>query len=67
MGSTDWTTGATEWDVYAQNTWSYAGAHSSSCIVTPKNVTFQVDMNNVTASFTNVYVSGTVNNWSGNC
>jgi len=66
MGSTDWTTGATEWDVYAQNTWSYAGAHSSSCIVTPKNVTFQVDMNNVTASFTNVYVSGTVNNWSGN-
>ncbi len=66
MGSTDWTTGATEWDVYAQNTWSYAGAHSSSCIVTPKNVTFQVDMTNVTASFTNVYVSGTVNNWSGN-
>ena len=66
MGSTDWTTGATEWDVYAQNTWSYAGAHSSNCIVTPKNVTFQVDMNNVTASYTNVYVSGTVNNWSGN-
>ena len=33
---------------------------------TPKNVTFQVDMNNVTASFTNIYVSGTVNNWSGN-
>lgn len=66
MGSTDWTTGATEWDVYSQNTWSYAGAHSSSCIVTPKNVTFQVDMSNVTSSFTNVYVSGTVNNWSGN-
>lgn len=66
MGSTDWTTGATEWDVYAQNTWSYADAHSSNCIVTPKNVTFQVDMNNVTASYTNVYVSGTVNNWSGN-
>ena len=66
MGSTDWTTGATEWDVYAQNTWSYAGAHSSNCIVTPKNVTFQVDMNNVTASYTNVYVSGTVNGWSGN-
>jgi predicted extracellular nuclease len=66
MGSTDWTTGAAEWDVYAQNTWSYAGAHSSNCIVTPKNVTFQVDMNNVTASYTNVYVSGTVNGWSGN-
>ena len=66
MGSTDWTTGATEWDVYAQNTWTYAGAHSSNCIVTPKNVTFQVDMSYVTASFTNVYVSGTINNWSGN-
>ena len=65
-GSTDWTTGAGEWDVYASNTWTYSGAHSSNCIVTPKNVTFQVDMNNVTASFTNVYVSGTVNNWSGN-
>ena len=65
-GSTDWTTGALEWEVYAQNTWSYAGAHASTCIVTPVDVTFQVDMNNVTASYTNVYVSGTVNNWSGN-
>ena len=66
MGSTDWTTGAGEWDVYASNTWTYAGSNSSNCIVTPKNVTFQVDMSNVSASFTNVYVSGTVNNWSGN-
>ena len=66
MGSTDWTTGAGEWDVYASNTWSYVDAHSSSCIVTANDVTFQVDMNNVTASFTNVYVSGTVNGWSGN-
>ncbi|MDB2597189.1 lamin tail domain-containing protein [Schleiferiaceae bacterium] len=66
MGSTDWTTGAGEWDVYASNTWTYAGSNSSNCIVTPKNVTFQVDMNYVTASFTNVYVSGTINNWSGN-
>ena len=66
MGSTDWTTGAGEWDVYSSNTWTYAGSNSSNCIVTPKNVTFQVDMSNVSASFTNVYVSGTVNNWSGN-
>ena len=66
MGSTDWTTGAGEWDVYASDTWTYAGSNSSNCIVTPKNVTFQVDMSNVSASFTNVYVSGTVNNWSGN-
>ena len=66
MGSTDWTIGAGEWDVYASNTWTYSGAHSSNCVVTPNDVTFQVDMNNVTSSFTNVYVSGTVNNWSGN-
>jgi plastocyanin/DNA/RNA endonuclease YhcR with UshA esterase domain len=30
-GSTDWTVGSTEWDVYAQNTWTYIGSHSSSC------------------------------------
>ena len=66
MGSTDWTTGAAEWDVYAQNTWSYADAHASTCIITPVDVDFSVDMNNVTASYTNVYVSGTINNWSGN-
>ena len=66
-GSTNWTTGATEWNVYPQNTWTHAGSHTSSCIViTIPNVTFQVDMNNVTASYTNVYVSGTINGWSGN-
>ncbi len=30
-GSTDWTTGALEWDVYPQNTWSYIGSHTNSC------------------------------------
>ena len=65
MGSTDWTVGATEWDVYPKDTWTFAGSHSSNCIVTPKDVTFQVDMNNVTSAFTNVYVSGTLNGWSG--
>jgi len=30
-GSTNWTTGASEWDVYAQNTWSYVGSHTSNC------------------------------------
>ena len=66
-GSTNWTTGATQWDVYPQNTWTNAGSHTSSCIViTIPNVTFRVDMNNVTASYTNVYVSGTINGWSGN-
>ena len=35
MGSTNWTTGATEWDVYPQNTYSYFGAHTSNCIIIP--------------------------------
>jgi hypothetical protein len=30
-GQTDWTIGATEWDVYPKNTWSYLGSHSSDC------------------------------------
>ncbi len=28
---TNWTTGATEWDVYAMDTYSYLGSHTSSC------------------------------------
>jgi beta-glucanase (GH16 family) len=31
------------------------------------NVTFQLDMNNVTNSFTTPEVNGTFNNWCGNC
>ena len=31
------------------------------------NVTFQVDMNNVTSSFTTPEVNGTFNGWCGNC
>ena len=30
-GQTDWTIGATEWDVYPQNTWDYIGSHRSIC------------------------------------
>lgn len=32
-GQTDWSTGAGEWDVYAQNTFSYIGSHTSDCYV----------------------------------
>ena len=39
-GSTDWTTGAAEWDVYAQNTWTYMGAHTSNCIYVAPAPTF---------------------------
>lgn len=31
QGTTNWSVGATQWDVYAQNTWSYGGAHTSNC------------------------------------
>lgn len=33
---------------------------------TVQNITFQVDMTGLTGSFTNLYVSGQFNNWSGN-
>ncbi|MEL0296250.1 MAG: hypothetical protein VW971_08795, partial [Cryomorphaceae bacterium] len=43
-------------------------ATDTVCPTLPTNpdVTFSVDMNGVTSSFTNVYVSGTLNSWSGN-
>ena len=52
-GSTDWTTGATEWDVYAQNTWTYMGAHTSNCIYVAPAPTFDsvVAINTITGSF----------------
>ena len=37
-GQTDWTVGATEWNVHPQNTWTYAGTHSANCICQAPNV-----------------------------
>ena len=37
------------------------------CIYAPVNVTFQVDMNNYTGTFTTPELNGTFNNWCGNC
>ena len=31
MGQTDWTVGATEWNVYPSNTDTYLGGHNSNC------------------------------------
>ena len=59
-GSTNWTTGATEWDVYSQNTWTYIGSHSSSCIVTPYVVTFMVNTANITVGTNGLYLGGGV-------
>lgn len=33
MGTTNWDTLGTEWDVYPQNTFSYIGSHTSDCFV----------------------------------
>ncbi|MGD2003355.1 MAG: lamin tail domain-containing protein [Flavobacteriales bacterium] len=61
MGSTDWTTGAGEWDVYASNTWTYAGAHSSNCLVqTDFVVTFMVNTANITVGSNGLYLGGGV-------
>jgi len=35
-GINDWTVGATEWDVYAQNTTTYLGNHISNCVGGPQ-------------------------------
>ncbi len=40
-------------------------ASCSSCVTT-NDVTFKVNMNDYTGTFTTVYVSGTFNGWSGN-
>ena len=62
MGSTDWTTGATEWDVYSQNTWTYKGAHTSNCIATQTDfvVTFMVNTANITVGTNGLYLGGGV-------
>ena len=40
---------------------------NATCVPATVNVTFQVDMNQVTAGFTTPEVNGTWNNWCGNC
>ena len=55
-------------DPIATNYNSNAGYDDGSCSYNSNfNVTFQVDMNNVTASFTAPEVNGTFNGWCGNC
>ena len=61
-GSTNWTTGAMQWDVYAQNTWTYIGSHSGNC--TASNVfdtivvfdTTYVDVFDTIAVFDTIYI-----------
>ena len=55
-------------DPTATNYNSNAGYDDGSCSYNSNfNVTFQLDMNNVTSSFTAPEVNGTFNGWCGNC
>ncbi len=49
------------------NVASYDSAVFNMSCIQLKNVTFQVDMNQVTQSFTTPEVNGLWNNWCGNC
>ena len=65
-GSTDWATGATEWDVYSSNDWTYLGSHASNCHgATPPpptsfTVTFRVNTANITVGPNGMYAGGGV-------
>jgi hypothetical protein len=65
QGQLDWAVGATEWDVYAIDEWSYAGAHSSTCgpATEPSSAATNptVDAANVISIYSETYnsVSGT--------
>ncbi len=50
-GQLNWATGAGEWDVYAQNTYSYLGSHTSDCYV-PANAEVSFTKTNVKAGET---------------
>ena len=57
-GSTDWSTGATEWDVYPQNTWTNIGMHTFVCDTScsnPRNILIS-----------NVTESGGLISWNSN-
>ena len=55
-GSTDWSVGATEWDVYPQNTWTDMGMHTSNCASSPPPST------GCTELFFSEYAEGSSNN-----
>ena len=66
QGSTDWAVGATEWDVYSSNDWTFIGSHASACHgATPPpptsfTVTFRVNTANITVGPNGMYAGGGV-------
>jgi surface protein len=66
QGSTDWAVGATEWDVYSSNDWTFMDSHASNCHgATPPpptsfTVTFRVNTANITVGPNGMYAGGGV-------
>lgn len=61
QGQTNWTIGATEWDVYPQNTTTYLGSHSSNCVATTlSSVSYNMSSMSVSEDSTGIVVSGTI-------
>ena len=55
-GTSDWSVGATQWDVYPQDTTMYLGVHTSNCQVTTPGPTFSNIVS--ISSFSSVDASG---------
>ncbi|NVK27509.1 MAG: lamin tail domain-containing protein [Flavobacteriia bacterium] len=55
-GQTDWAIGATEWDVYPQNTYTFFGSHTSNCIAGPATPTVSF----ISSSVSELESAGTV-------
>jgi hypothetical protein len=49
----------------AEKTWYFDDLKVQTGSVGPKKTTFNVNMKNYTGTYSKVYVSGTINNWSG--
>jgi predicted extracellular nuclease len=61
QGQKDWAIGATEWDVYPQNTSIYLGSHSSVCLqVAASTIGFNNATLSVSEDSTGIVVAGTI-------
>jgi len=60
VGSTDWSTGATEWNVYSQNTWTDMGMHTSNCASPASSISKPLDNHSVTTDNQSKNVSSSV-------
>lgn len=68
QGSTNWTTGATEWDVYASDEFSYFGSHTMTPCTPPSSpeVQFSSAMANVDEDGTSITITVNIAGEDGN-